>query len=183
MGLTVELITHRLRLRLVTISDLEWIHELHSLPETDKYNTLGIPNNLAETKSVIQSWIIENQQEKIKNYTFAIENTSTRKGIGLIGFKLGVEKYKKGEVWFKLHSNQWSKGYATESLKKVIDFGFKTLHLHRIEAGCAVANTASMKVLEKVGMYKEGRKRQILPLKSGWSDNFEFSILETDIRK
>jgi RimJ/RimL family protein N-acetyltransferase len=38
-------------------------------------------------------------------------------------------------------------------------------------------------VLEKAGMLREGRLRQVLPLKSGWSDNFEYSILETDERK
>lgn len=54
------------------------------------------------------------------------------------------------------------------------------LKLHRIEAGCAVGNIASIKVLEKAGMIREGRLRQVLPLKSGWSDNFQYSILETD---
>ena len=65
----------------------------------------------------------------------------------------------------------------------MLDYGFDTLKLHRIQAGCAVDNIGSIKVLEKVGMTKEGRGRQILPLKNGWSDNFEYSILETDLRK
>lgn len=58
--------------------------------------------------------------------------------------------------------------------------GFDHLKLHRIEAGCAVANTGSVKVLEKAGMLKEGRKRKVLPLKEGWSDNYEFAMLEED---
>jgi RimJ/RimL family protein N-acetyltransferase len=37
-------------------------------------------------------------------------------------------------------------------------------------------------VMEKVGMTKEGHKRKILPLKSGWSDSFEYAILENDMR-
>jgi ribosomal-protein-alanine N-acetyltransferase len=83
----------------------------------------------------------------------------------------------------KLNWYYWNKGFATESLKAVIDFGFDTLNLHRIEAGCAVNNIGSFKVLEKSGMIREGRLRQVLPLKSVWSDNFEYSILETDQRK
>ncbi len=51
-----------------------------------------------------------------------------------------------------------------------------------MQAGCAVDNIGSIKVLEKVGMIKEGRGRQLLSLKNGWSDNFEYSILETDVR-
>jgi RimJ/RimL family protein N-acetyltransferase len=81
-----------------------------------------------------------------------------------------------------LHSAYWGKGFGTESLNTILDFGFKELNLHRIEAGCAVDNIASIKVLEKVGMIREGRKRQVLPLKSGWSDNFEYAIVETDKR-
>lgn len=63
------------------------------------------------------------------------------------------------------------------------DLGFETLQLHRIEAGCAVGNIGSMTVLEKVGMFREAHTRKLLPLKSGWSDNYRYAILSTDLRK
>lgn len=178
----MELLTERLRLRLVEISDFSSIHQLHMLPETDEFNTLGIPNNIAETLVVVQSWVLGNEQNEIVNYTFAIEQVSDNQFIGLFGLKLGLPKYKRGEVWYKLHSAYWGKGFGTESLNRVLDFGFEALNLHRIEAGCAVGNLASIKLLEKVGMTREGGGRQVLPLKSGWSDNFEYAILETDRR-
>ncbi|GEM_PF-4253200 len=53
--------------------------------------------------------------------------------------------------------------------------------MHRIEASCAVGNSGSIRVIEKSGMLLEGRKRQILPLKSGWSDNFNYAILASDL--
>lgn len=179
----IKLLTERLKLRLIALSDLDSIHKLHSLQETDAFNALGIPQNIEETKTTIQPWIAENQLDKIKNYTFAIEDRLHKEFIGLFGLKLGKEKYKRGEVWYKIHSDHWNKGYATESLKAVINFGFSHLKLHRIEAGCAVANIGSYKVLEKAGMIREGRLRQVLPLKTGWSDSFEYSILETDEQK
>jgi RimJ/RimL family protein N-acetyltransferase len=179
----IELLTARTRLRLVSLSDLESIHNLHSLPETDAYNTLGIPQNIEETKSVIEPWITENELSEIENYTFVIEEKEAKNFIGLFGLKLSSKKYRKAEVWYKIHSQHWNKGYATEVLVAMIDFGFDKLNLHRIQAGCAVNNTGSLKVLEKVGMIREGRGRQVLPLKTGWSDNFEYSILETDKRK
>ncbi len=178
-----EIVTERIKLRLIDLSDLESIHNLHSLPETDAYNALGIPETIEETKTVIEPWILENQLNEIKNYTFAIDNKLNGTFMGLFGLKLGNKKYKRAEVWYKIHSDYWNKGYATESLRAILNFGFETLKLHRIEAGCAVENTASFKVLEKAGMIREGRLRQVLPLKSGWSDNFEYSILETDERK
>ena len=175
----VLLHSERLNLRLINLSDLKVIHALHSLPETDEFNTLGIPENIAQTKSIIEVWIAENQKENIRSFTFAIELEN--QFIGLITLSLGKEKYKSAEVWYKLHTNFWNKGYATEALKAIINFGFNDLKLHRISAGCAVENIGSIRVLEKVGMTLEGRKRQNLPLKTGWSDNFEYAILETDI--
>jgi len=181
MGNT-EIVADRIKLRLIDLSDLDAIHSLHTLPETDKYNTLGIPKNIEETKSVIAPWIIDNQLEEIKNYTFAIVMQSDGKFLGLLGLKLGSAKFKGAEVWYKIHVDYWNKGYATESLKAIIHFGFEKLKLHRIEAGCAIDNIGSIKVLEKAGMTREGHRRKILPLKSGWSDNFEYAILETDKR-
>jgi RimJ/RimL family protein N-acetyltransferase len=66
----------------------------------------------------------------------------------------------KIEVKFgtKLHFDHWGKGHGTEAVNRVLDFGFNDLNLHRIKAGCAVENIASIKVLEKVGMIREGEE-------------------------
>jgi len=179
----IEILTKRTRLRMIDISDLDAIHDLHSLQETDEFNTLGIPENIEKTKSIIEPWIVENNLIEITNYTLVIEDKLDKEFIGLFGFKLWSKKHRRGEVWYKIHSKYWNKGFATETLVAMIDFGFDKLNLHRIQAGCAVDNIGSIKVLEKVGMIREGRGRQLLPLKSGWSDNFEYSILETDKRR
>jgi len=145
---------------------------LNSLAETDEYNALGIPKNIQETKSIIEVWTEASKLPKIKNYTSIIEKKLDIEFIGLFELKLGAKKYNRGEVWYKIHSDFWGNGFATEALQAVIHFGFETIKLHRIEAGCAVNNVASIKVLEKTGMTREGRGRQLLPLKSGWSDNY-----------
>ena len=177
-----ELQTKRLKLRLVELADLIQIHNLHLLSETDEYNTLGIPENLAETKTILETWVFDNQEKEVKNYTFAMELAINNQFIGLIALKLGNQKFRTGEVWYKLHVNHWQQGFGTEALNKMLDFGFVDLKLHRVEAGCAVDNIGSIKVLEKAGMIREGRKRQVLPLKTGWSDNFIYAITETDNR-
>ncbi|CDT07611.1 GNAT family N-acetyltransferase [Sphingobacterium sp. PCS056] len=168
--------TERLYIRPISEHDIENVHRLHSLAETDEFNTLGIPKDIQETRKIVENWILENN----KRHTFAIELKKDHEFIGLIGINLGKEKYKNAEVWFKLDSKFWNKGYATESLKRIIAFGFNDLNLHRIEAGCAVANTGSIQVLEKVGMLREAHTRKLLPLKSGWSDNYGYAILSTD---
>jgi RimJ/RimL family protein N-acetyltransferase len=176
----IILTSKRLNLRFIKKSDLPIIHKLQSIAEVDRYNTLGIPKNSAETIVVMAPLFKALEQAHINKYTFVISITEINQFIGLIALNLGNPKYRAAEVWYKLFPVYWRKGYATETLKTILEFGFSDLKLHRIEAGCAVDNLASVKVLENAGMSYEGRKRKTLPLKSGWSDNFEYGILEND---
>jgi RimJ/RimL family protein N-acetyltransferase len=172
--------TERLILRPITLLDLDYIHELHSLKETDEYNTLGIPADIEETKLLLEKWVFENNKALPTNFSFVVGLNTGNQSIGLIGINLGKVKYKNAEVWFKFHNDHWNKGYGTESLNEILRFGFNDLNLHRIEAGCAVGNIGSIKVLEKAGMIREAHTRKLLPLKSGWSDNYGYAILSTD---
>ena len=176
----IKLQTKRLLITPISLSDLKNIHALHSLPETDQFNTLGIPESMDQTREIIKDWVKKNTHEKNENFILKIELLENNTFIGLIALNLGHPKFRIAEVWYKLHPDFWNNGYATETLNKILEFGFSELKLHRIEAGCAVKNLGSIRVLEKVGMTREGRKRKVLPLKDGWSDNFHYAILSTD---
>lgn len=171
--------SERLTYRLITAQDIGAVHELHSFKEVDEFNALGIPKNEEETERVLQNWITENVKEERSNKTYAIESRA-QEFIGVFGIKFSNIKYNKAEVWFKLNPQFWNKGYATEALSHFVNRCFQTHKLHRIEAGCAVANHASKKVLEKCGFIVEGIQRKNLPLQSGWSDNYEFGMLEDE---
>ncbi|GAA3512650.1 hypothetical protein GCM10022393_28070 [Aquimarina addita] len=173
--------TNRLQLRPVREADLSIIHELLSIPAVDMYNALGIPTNKAVTQVYLDEWI-DNFRLR-KEFVFALCTLDTNDFVGLISIRIGNSKYKIGSLWYKLLPDFWSKGYATEAVIKLLQFGFLQLHLHRIEAGCAVDNIGSIRVLEKSGMIREGHKRKVLPLKTGWSDNYEYAMLEEDWEK
>lgn len=113
-------------------------------------------------------------------YGFMIENKRTNEFIGIMGLQLGNSKFRRGEIWYKLMPEQWSKGFGTEVTQEIIGFGFTKLNLHRIEAGCACDNLGSIRVLEKSGFLREGRKRKVLPLKSGWSDGYDYGLLKEE---
>jgi RimJ/RimL family protein N-acetyltransferase len=170
----------RLNIRELELKDINNVHILHSLSETDEFNTLGIPETIQVTEKILSQWLNEQNQRPRNSYVFAIHLKDDNKFIGLIAINLGKEKYKTAEVWFKLHKDFWRKRYTTEALMKLLEFGFDQLQLHRIEAGCAVDNIASSKVLEKVGMTREGMKRKKLPIRDEWKDNYFYAILDED---
>jgi [ribosomal protein S5]-alanine N-acetyltransferase len=171
--------TIRLALREVTADDAPAIHVLHSLPETDRYNTSGIPQSLQTTESLVAEWCAAQAESPRKRYVYFIQGPGEQ-FMGLMGITMGKPHYRNAEIWYKLHPQHWNQGFATEALKGVLRFCFLELGLHRVEAGCAVENVASIKVLEKTGFIREGRKRKILPIRGEWVDNFVYAILETD---
>ena len=176
----MKLKTDRLNFREVSIDDIKNIHELHSLPETDKFNTLGIPETIQDTEGIINEWLVGQHTKPQTSYIFCLDLVDTNQFIGLIALNIGKPNYKTAEVWYKIHVDHWRQGYATEALTKLLDFSFDELKLHRIEAGCAVENIASNKVLEKVGLKKEGMKRKKLPIRGEWKDNYFYAILDED---
>lgn len=153
---------------------------MHSLPETDRYNTLGVPETIQETKKIIDDWCSGQMANPGALYVYCLSLATTNQFIGLIGLTPGKLNYKTAEAWYKIHFNHWGNGYATEALSNLISHGFNDLGLHRIEAGCAVENLASVNVLEKVGMTREGIKRKQLPIRGEWKDNYFYAILEED---
>ncbi len=179
----MKLQTNRLDLKEISLNDLDSIHRLHSFTQTDEFNTLGIPETIQVTELLLTNWIDQQKATPRMSYIFAIRLIGTGQFIGLIALNLGKPKYKIAEVWYKIHPDHWRHGHATEALTKILEFGFVNLGLHRIEAGTAIENSASIKVLEKVGMTREGLKRKILPIRDEWVDNYFYSILETDFKQ
>lgn len=176
----MDICTERLILKEITQKDAAIIHQLHSLPEVDEYNTLGIPKNLEETEGIILPDIKDQKKSPRSRFCWKILLAGKHTFIGLAGLFLSNDRFKMGEFYYKLFPEYWGNGYATETAKAIIKFGFNQLHLHRIEAGVAAGNAASIHVLEKAGMIREGIRRKILPIRGEWKDNFHYAILENE---
>lgn len=178
----MEIITERLLLREITWNDLEQIHRLHSHPEVDEHNTIGIPKDMDETREVVRPDIEAKAKDPQSRYTWRIILKNSGEFIGLAGMILSHDKFRLGEIYYKLLPEYWGKGYATEVAKHLILTGFDSFHLHKVEAGVAIGNERSIRVLEKVGMTREGQRRKVLPIRGAWVDNYHYAIVEDDPR-
>ncbi|MGQ8335213.1 GNAT family N-acetyltransferase [Sunxiuqinia sp. A32] len=178
----VNLESDRLLLEEISWDDLADIHRLNSQPEVDEFNTLGLPENMDETRKLIGPAIEEQSKENRKSYTWKIVNKDSNEFIGMAGMFLSRDKFRLGEIYYKLIPSQWGKGYATEVAKTLIKAGFEQFDLHKVEAGVATSNIKSIRVLEKTGMTREGLRRKILPIRGQWYDNYHYAIVEDDPR-
>ena len=173
----------RLIFKELSWDDLEFIHRLHSIPEVDEYNTLGIPADIEETRKVISPLIKSGTGSGRHHFSWVILEKNLNKPIGLCGMIQTGDRFRSGEIYFKFLPDSWGKGYGTECAKKLIGIGFTRLHLHRIEAGVATGNSRSIRVIEKSGMTCEGIRRKTLPIRGEWKDNFHYAILEEEFNR
>jgi RimJ/RimL family protein N-acetyltransferase/nitroimidazol reductase NimA-like FMN-containing flavoprotein (pyridoxamine 5'-phosphate oxidase superfamily) len=177
-----NLVSERLYLHEITWNDLDNLHQLHSIPEVDKFSTIGIPETIADTREVIKTAIEDKQNQIRKTIAWTIWTKDTNDFIGEAGINLSANRFKLGEVYYNLDPEYWNRGFGTEIAKTLIDFGFSDLGLHKVEAGVATDNFKSIRVLEKVGMTREGLRRKILPIRGEWKDNYHYAIVENDKR-
>jgi [ribosomal protein S5]-alanine N-acetyltransferase len=100
--------------------------------------------------------------------------------IGSVGLRL-VPRHRRGELGYWLGAAHWGQGYATEAARAVVRWGFTALALRRIHAQYLGDNHASGRVLEAIGMRREGVRRQHLRKAGQWYDAHQFGILREEI--
>jgi [ribosomal protein S5]-alanine N-acetyltransferase len=113
-----------------------------------------------------------------REYSFGIFLKETDELIGDIDLT-GVLRnaLQSSYIGYSLDQAHNGKGYTTEAVKLVVEYGFKQLHLHRIVAGVMPANIGSIRVLEKAGFEKEGICRQNVKINGNWEDHYQLSII------
>ncbi len=168
------------QLRLVPLSKehIPGVYDVLKHPEVDRFNTFGVPTGIIQTMEKTQHLLDAWQESDVRIFSWVVLHQG--EVVGLCGLFLDKEKYRSGDIWYKLAPAHWGKGWATDIARAILVFGFSDLQLHRITAGCAVENVGSYKVMEKLGMRREGRLKAHLPLETGWEDSYTYAILETE---
>ena len=89
---------------------------------------------------------------------------------------------QSADIGYWIGSPYVRQGYTRAAVRRVVSFAFDELRLHRIEAACQPANTASRTLLEKVGFTHEGLARAYLNIAGEWRDHERYAIISTDPR-
>jgi ribosomal-protein-alanine N-acetyltransferase len=146
--------TEHLILRRMEEKDIQGIYDFYSDPESLKF----VPRNLfTEMDQAIDKLKIFNQIFENKNgIWWAFTHKEEEKLIGFGGFFEIDKEAKKAELGYGFLPGNWGKGFGTEAVKKLTEFGLKELLLHKIYAFVDPKNIASIKLLEKFGYKREG---------------------------
>ncbi len=114
-------------------------------------------------------------------FVFAADGGDLVGGLTLCNVRRGVTQACTLGYWIgEPYARQ---GYMTAAVRAVIPFVFDSLELHRLEAACLPANTASVKLLERTGFTHEGLARRYLKINGVWQDHLLYALLEADPRR
>lgn len=144
--------TPRLLLRELHPNDAEQFYQLNLNPNVIKYTGNSAFKNVEEALQFLENY----QDYKQNGYgRWAVIDKSTDEFLGWCGLKYDKE-LDETDIGFRFFEHHWNKGYATESAKSCIIYGFENLQLETIIGRAMQGNIASIKVLEKIGLrYKK----------------------------
>lgn len=131
-------------------------------------------------------------REQIENYianqikaddderaSFIIEATAEKRAVGEVVINDIDPDNRSGNIRIALFDEaDFGKGYGTQAMRLMVDYGFRELKLHRITLGVYAFNPRAIRVYEKIGFVKEGVLRDSLYWDGEYIDEITMSILE-----
>lgn len=119
------------------------------------------------------------ETHRLSMHYFLVVDKQRNKIIGDCGFHTWNKSHRRAELFYNLkYEEDKRKGIMSEAVDKVLEFGFTTMELHRVEALTASWNIASMKLLERFHFIKEGIMREDYTVDGKNEDSECFSLLK-----
>jgi len=170
--------TPRLLLRKLTPADFDSIFENHTKEEVK--NILGLRTE--------EEFLIEKEKQE-KGYTtyrisivyFQLIDKETNQIIGGCGFHKWFALHARSEMGYAFKLEEFKrKGLMTEAVRAIIDYGFNTMKLNRIEACISPNNSASLKLIRKFNFTQEGVLRKHFYHENEYGDSIIFGLLKEE---
>lgn len=170
----------RLALREFTVSDEAALHAIVSDPEVTAYTLWG-PNEPTDTRAFLAAAVAQaDTPEARSGYHLAATEKDSGELVGSVTLDIESTAHARGLVGFVFAPHCWGRGYASEAMRLMLDFGFGALGLHRVAAHCHPEHAACARVLEKAGMRREGLLRDYKIVRGEWRDSLLYACLSDD---
>ena len=171
--------TTRLQLRRFADADLPAFIVYRNDPDVARYQSW---EGISEAEAV--AFVREQQTAPVgapgEGLQIAIERKDSGRMIGDCFFKVMEDDPRQAEIGYTLAREAQGHGFATEAVAALLTWAFPAFDLHRIIAIVDVKNTASVALLERLGLRREGHFRENIWFKGAWGDEFLYAILRDE---
>ena len=173
------LTTARLVLREFVEDDWAALHAIVSLPEVVRYQTEDVFDEDA-TRQYLQGIMVSARETPRLVFDFVVMLDGVL--IGRTGMKRG-EDPRIASMWFEIAPVHQGKGYGAEAARALLGYAFEEVRLHRVWGDCDPRNPSSARVMENIGMRREGHFVQNVFIKGEWCDSVIFAMLASEWRR
>lgn len=172
--------TERLALRPFENNDLDALYDLYRRDEVTRY--IYAPSASRRDAKVLLDRIrpmvaIDDKRDSLR---LAGVERGTNTLIGDFSIWLGPHEHRGAEIGFVVHPDHQGRGYAREAMTMIIGLAFRELGLHRIVGRCDARNTASARLMERIGMRREAHLIENEFIKGEWCDELDYAILDRE---
>jgi RimJ/RimL family protein N-acetyltransferase len=172
----MNIITPRLHIRHLALTDLSDFHVYRSNPAVTKYQ--GFDVMTVEQAAAFIKANSEKPYGKAGEWVqYAIENKATRKLIGDCAIKFDATI---AEIGITISHLEQRKGYAKEVMSAILTFLFETKQIHRVVETVDAENTASIHLLKSIGFRQEGHFIENIFFKGKWGSEFQYAMLKRE---
>jgi RimJ/RimL family protein N-acetyltransferase len=169
--------TARLLLRPVVAGDLDALHAIQSREDVTRWLYYG-PRTREETEErLAELSAADGIRADGDHLVLAIQPRDMEELVGTVVLMYRSAEHRQGEIGFVLHPRHHGRGYASEAAREMLRMGFEQLRLHRIVGRCEARNTASARLLERLGMRREAHFRENEFIKGEWQDELVYAML------
>lgn len=175
-----ELKTERLQLRRILMEDAQALFEMRSDERVMQFLDRPRAKTIADAENLIR--LIDHDIDSNIGITWGVSLHGTSRLIGTMGFWNITKAHFRAEIGYLLHPDFQGKGLMMEAAKKTIDFGFREMGLHSIEANINPNNLRSAKMLEKCGFVKEAHFRENYYYDGKFLDSVIYSLLNNPLK-
>ncbi|WP_282015210.1 GNAT family N-acetyltransferase [Marinifilum flexuosum] len=175
----MKLETKRLVLEKLEMKHAEAFYSYRSDAETNKYQG-WIPYALEDCQHFIKNRIAKKFNETGTWYQLAIVLHSTNEMIGDLGIHFIEGDDQQIEIGCTINKEYHAKGYAKEAIIATMNHLFCELKKHRVIASVDPKNTASIKLMEKLGFRKEAHFKESILINERWVDDVIYAILASE---
>jgi RimJ/RimL family protein N-acetyltransferase len=178
--MSLPIVTERLIIRRYTHDDISDVLGLASHPSFGWLISQKTRVTEEDVREYIDRQISYQPFEKDVVFELAVERQDDGRVIGLLG--MIRRDHLQGEIGWGLGVEYRGQGYATEAARGLVDYGFSSLGLHRIYANTDNDNIASWRVMERLGMRREGLLREAVYKEGKWVDRCIYGMLRDEWR-
>jgi ribosomal-protein-alanine N-acetyltransferase len=172
-----SLATDRLLVRPVREDDAEALFAVRSDPRVSERYGQEPNRSVDDTARWIRNALDGLSRRESMAWALALDDDTVIGECCLWNFGQG---HQCAEIGYELHSSYWRRGLMTEALSAVLAYGFGEMKLHRIEANPLASNTASQRLLLRLGFNLEGTLRERIPFRGGFEDQLYYGLLRDE---